>query len=510
MIPLVTREASREVDRDAVERLGLPTLLLMENAARGALHVLLGSFSDKLRRVLVVAGPGQNGGDGFALARHLIALGYATDVVTLCAPEKLRGDAKTNCDALQRLGTLPELVTADTGIGGLRILLGECSLIVDAMFGTGLDRPVTGLFGAVIEAINLAARPVVALDLPSGVDADNGAILGVAVRADATVTFGSHKRGLHQFPGAGLTGDVTCVELGVPAATHSEAMLVEPEDVAAAMPARPGDIHKGAAGHVLVVGGSPGKTGAALLSGWGAARSGAGLVTIASGAESARALDAKVVEMMTFGFDPDPERAVEQLMSFAPRVRAVALGPGLGTDETARKIAVALAVRLPVPTVLDADALNAIAGDLERVRHAEGPRVLTPHPAEAARLLGESVAQVQANRFASALRLAKRTGAIVALKGARTVVASPDGEYRICRRGTPALGAGGTGDVLTGIIATLLASHAPLLATAAGVVLHAMAAELAAQSDRGLFAREVADHVPAALTLCRKQAGTQL
>lgn len=501
MIPLLTRELVRSIDADAVEKLGVPIIVLMENAARGAFDVVRAKFADKLNRVLIVGGVGQNGGDGWALARHLIAAGFSPTVAFCCEENQIQGDAKTNFESLKRLGAqLVAIRSAQT----LTAHLEQASLIVDALFGTGLDRPVEGLYRDVILAMNQAEAPCVALDLPSGIDANTGNVLGVAVDADVTVTFAAHKRGLHQFPAVAHVGELVLVSIGVPAPELSQAALMEPADVARWLPERARDVHKGTAGHILIVAGSPGKTGAALLSSHAALRTGAGLVTIATRGAAREALDMKVVEVMTERLEDDVERAVEMAMSLGQRMKAAAVGPGLGLDEDAKRLAVSLAVRLPIPTVLDADALTAIAGDLERIRHAAGPRVLTPHPAEAARLLGTTVAEVQANRYASALRLAERTGAVVLLKGARTVVAAPGGEIRVCRRGTAALGSAGTGDVLTGVVASLLAALDPLVAASVGAVLHAVAGEVAAQSDRGLLAHEVADSLPAALQFCRQ------
>jgi NAD(P)H-hydrate epimerase len=347
---------------------------------------------------------------------------------------------------------------------------------------------------------------VVALDLPSGIDADTGAVLGVAVRAQMTITFAAHKRGLHQYPGVALAGVLHCVGIGVPPPQAADVSLIEPRDVAAWIPARPHDAHKGDAGHVLVVAGSPGRTGAALLAGLGALRSGAGLCTILSRGEVRAALDAKVIELMTAELPLHARAAVALAIDFAREKTSTVVGPGLGLDEEAHKLALGLAIELPLPTVLDADALSALGQDCGGLRGAAGPRVLTPHPGEAGRLLGISSAEVQADRYAAAMRIAVKTGAVVVLKGARTIIAEPGGAMRVCPTGTPAMAVAGTGDVLAGVIAALLGRAGAFDAASAAVYLHGLAGELAAHGDRGLLASELAQHVPDAFVRCRSCA----
>ncbi|MFW5875346.1 MAG: NAD(P)H-hydrate dehydratase, partial [Myxococcota bacterium] len=505
MIPLLQREAVRAIDADAIERLGVPSLVLMENAGRGATEALLARFAERAGRVVIVGGPGQNGGDGWVVARHLRNRGFDPLAVLVGDESKLKGDARTNWDVLAAMGVDRRVASKDAG-GELDRALDQASLVVDALFGTGLDRPIGGGYAEVVERIDATTVPCVALDLPSGIDADTGQVLGVAVRATLTPTFAAHKRGLHQHPGVDHAGEVVCVSIGVPGPRRATAMLFEPADVAEVLPPRAQDAHKGSAGHVLVVAGAAGRTGAALLSGLGALRGGAGLVTLAARGAARTALDQKVVELMTAPLPEDAPGAVHGAVELAARMQAAVVGPGLGTDDEAKRMQVELAMKLPVPTVLDADALTALSeGALEDLPGAAAPRVLTPHPGEAARLLGSSTAAVQSDRYTAVATLARRSGQVVVLKGARTVVGAPDGTVRVCRRGTPALASAGTGDVLSGVVASQLAGHQfPRVAAAAAVCLHALAGELAAQADRGLFAREVADALPRALLTCRE------
>jgi len=502
MIPLLSRAEARALDEDASSRLGLASSLLMENAGRGAFEILRAEFAADLARVAVIGGPGQNGGDGFVIARHLWNSGVCPRVVLIGDPARLRGDALANFRVLERLGIPCASVPGDD-LSMLVSALAHASLVIDALFGTGLDRPLSGAYAAAIERINAAAAKVVALDLPSGVDADSGAVLGAAVRADLTIAFAAHKRGLHQHPGAALAGEVRCASIGVPPPFDAAFALIEASDVAGWVPERAPDAHKGQAGHVLVVAGAPGRTGAALLCGLGALRAGAGLATLAARGQARAALDAKVVELMTAELSLEAEPAIAQVLELCQEKQAAVLGPGLGLDPAGRTLARRLALALPVPAVLDADALTALGEDCTELNGAAAARVLTPHPGEAARLLGISSASVQADRYGSALRLAQRSGCVVVLKGARTIVAEPGGRMRVCPRGTPAMAVGGTGDVLAGALAALLAQVEPFDAAAAAVYLHGVAGELAAEGDRGLLASELAHALPRALAHCR-------
>jgi NAD(P)H-hydrate epimerase len=416
-------------------------------------------------------------------------------------PAKLRGDAGTNFRTLERLGMACTTVAGDD-FAELDRVLGRATLVIDALFGTGLDRPLGGRYATVVDRINACQVPVVALDLPSGVDADSGALLGVAVRAEMTVTFAAHKRGLHQHPGATLAGVLHCASIGVPAPYESDVGLLEGRDVAGWIPVRAQDAHKGSVGHVLVVAGSPGRTGAALLSGLGALRSGAGLCTIAGRGEVRAALDAKVIELMTAELPLDAMSALARVVELARDKGAVVVGPGLGLDDEARTLARELAVGLTLPAVLDADALTALGVDCGMLRGAAAVRVLTPHPGEAARLLGTSSAEVQANRYAAATAIAAATGCVVVLKGARTIIADPGGAMRVCPTGHAALAVAGTGDVLSGVIGALLAQVDAFDAAAAAVYLHGLAGQMAATGDRGLLASELAAQLPAAFQRC--------
>jgi NAD(P)H-hydrate epimerase len=392
----------------------------------------------------------------------------------------------------------------------LRADLGGAEIVVDALLGTGGRGPATGAVASAIEAINTAGRPVCALDLPSGLPSDGEPAGGPVVRARMTVTFGLPKLGLVLPSGMSHAGRIEIADLGIPRAWLAEGIpagLLEADDARAALPLRVADAHKGTYGHLLVVAGSLGKTGAAALACHGALRAGTGLVTCAVPGSQQPVVAALLSEAMT---EPLLEteagtlsgKAVERIAALASRMDAVALGPGLGLDPETQAAVQALVRDVARPMVVDADALTALGARPALCRDAAAPRLLTPHPGEAARLLGCRIAEVQADRVGSARRLAAESGAVVALKGARTVVADPDGHVAINPTGNPGMATGGTGDVLTGIAAGLLAQGvAPGRALRAAVYLHGLAGDLAADTrgQAGLVAGDLADAVPAAI-----------
>jgi NAD(P)H-hydrate epimerase len=514
MIPLLTAEAMRAADRRAIDRLGVAGLVLMENAGREAVDLMERAFGPlRGRRVVVLCGRGNNGGDGFVAARHLEARGVRVDAWLAGAGGELRGEAAANL-AILRQGGVPvrEVVETAGGVdlGPLRAALGTADLVIDALLGTGTRGAATGLVAAVIATVNESGRPVCALDLPSGLSADTGTAEGPAIRARLTVTFGLPKLGLFLGAGAVLAGRVEIADLGVPRdwlATESSVALLEAGDVRAALPPRPLEAHKGRYGHVLVVAGALGKTGAAVLTCRGALRSGAGLVTCALPASQQPVVAGHLPEAMTEAL---PEtvahtpsaKAVDRILELAAARQSLVVGPGAGLDPETQALMREIARETACPTVIDADGLTALVGQVGLLREARGPRILTPHPGEAARLLGTSAGAVQADRLGSARRLAEASGAVVALKGAGTVVARPDGIATLNPTGNPGMATGGMGDVLSGIVGGLLAQGVEVAAaTRAAVYLHGLAGDLlAAQTGgAGLLAGEVADLVPAAI-----------
>jgi hydroxyethylthiazole kinase-like uncharacterized protein yjeF len=519
VIRLATAEEMRRADRRATERYGVPSLVLMENAGRGAAEVvarLLGPVPG--RRVTIVCGKGNNGGDGFVVARHLAGRGAVVGVWLVGRAAEVRGDALVNLEAVRRAGLPLVEVGTPEALEGLRRGLRDADLVVDALLGTGVTGPVTGLVGAAIAALNEAGRPVCALDLPSGLSADHGRLQGPVVHARVTVTFGLPKLGLYLHPGAASAGQVELCDLGVPRAWLEEGVaagMVEAADVAALLPARPADAHKGHYGHLLVVAGSVGKTGAAVLACRGALRAGTGLVTCVLPATQQPIVAAQVAEAMTepvaeTGSQSLSAKAVDRILELLARMDAVAIGPGVGLEPETQEAVRQLVHAVERPMVVDADALTALAGHLGRLRDARGPRLLTPHPGEAGRLLGIGTGEVQADRLGSARRLAEESGAWVALKGAGTVVAGPEtpGDatpaVTLNPTGNPGMASGGMGDVLTGLAGGLLAQGlSPAAALRAAVYLHGLAGDLAAEAggQAGLLAGDVAEALPRALRL---------
>ncbi|HMI88316.1 MAG TPA: NAD(P)H-hydrate dehydratase [Polyangiaceae bacterium] len=516
MKPVLSRAQMRAYDKFAVESCHVPGVVLMENAGRGAADVieriLGGKLGGKTNRVVVVCGAGNNGGDGFVVARHLHARGYEVTSFLIGASEKVTGDARINHDAYIDLGGQCVELTDGVDLGRLETELARAAMTVDALFGTGLARPIDGQLRAVVELVNRAAARRVALDIPSGLDADTGMPLGVAVRAEDTVTFGCLKLGLLTPDGARLAGRVHLVDLGVPSMVLDKvghvAEVIESETVAEWISPREADVHKHAAGSVLCVAGSAGKLGAALLVGRSAMRGGAGLVTLASWPDAVDALELRVVELMSARIDrADIAGSLDRALAGK---RTVVIGPGLGLDQDAKSAVEHILLRFEGTTIVDADALTLFAGRPEAFAVASGPIILTPHPGEAARLLGTKSHEVEQNRAGCVRELAQRARSTVVLKGARTMVAGSTGPLYINTTGNPALATAGAGDVLAGIIAALACVMPAERAAPAGVHVHGLAADRWRSqhggADRGLLAGELGDLVPAVLAALAKGA----
>ncbi len=490
---VLTAAQMRAVDRAAMVDLGLPGIVLMENAGRGVVdlinrHMPLGPGLV----VTVVCGAGQNGGDGFVIARHLANQGARVTVLLAAAATRISGDAAVFAGVVNQLKAIPQVdLSGETTVTRWVRELAGSAVIVDALFGTGLRADVTGAAAAAIVAMNQTPALRVAVDIPSGLDADTGVAPGVAVAADITATMGCRKLGL-VLDAAARVGQVVVVDLGVSidglaAAARAVGPLchwLEPAAVGKLLPRRASTAHKGSAGHLLLIAGSPGKTGAAVLAARAALRGGAGLVTVASTGAGQVALDAKLVEAMSAAYavgDDAEADSFGRLADLAGGMRAVAIGPGIPTGPAMKGLVARLVADLPRPMVVDADALNLLGGAAAAVlRGAPAARVLTPHPGEMGRLLGMATAEVQRDRLGCARRLAAEANAVVVLKGARTVIATPDGTAYINPAATAALATGGSGDVLTGLVGALLVQGlAAVDAACAAVFVHGQAAESA-------------------------------
>jgi NAD(P)H-hydrate epimerase len=455
----------------------------------------------------VVCGRGNNGGDGFVVARLLRRRGRPVSVWLLGDAGDVRGDAAAMLAAWRRGGGRVRALAGREDVAGLASECRRAALVVDALFGTGLNAPLAGPARDVVDAINASGAPTLAVDIASGVSSDTGQVLGAAVRARVTATFGLAKVGQVVFPGAEHTGALEIVDIGLVDEGLLEAgpgiELLEPATVAAWLPRRTRAGHKGTFGHVLVIAGSRGKLGAALLAAHAAGRGGAGLTTLAVPSSLQPAAEGRVAEVMTAAVDDDGTGCgtsgdPERLRALLEGRTAVVCGPGLGLGDGPRALVAALIELTPVPLVLDADGLNAVAGTaLLRARPA--PTIVTPHPGEMARLLGGTVPDVQADRIGVARRFAAAERVVVVLKGARTVIADPAGRTAICPTGNPGLGSGGTGDVLAGLVGSMLAQGlAPFEAATYAVFVHGRAADRIAadRGEVGLLARDVLAEVP--------------
>jgi hydroxyethylthiazole kinase-like uncharacterized protein yjeF len=510
MIRVVSAAEMRDLDRRAVAECGIPSLLLMENAGAETAREIQAAFPGESRsRVVVLCGRGNNGGDGFVVARRLAGRGASVRTFLLARRDEVQGDARVNLEILEKLGEAPVEIASAHDLPALGDAIRSAGLVVDALLGTGSRGATQGLFAEVIAAVNQARKPVVSVDIPSGLGADLPEPLGPAIRATLTVTFALPKISLQLYPAAGYAGTVRVVDIGIPERLlgYGPVGLLEPADVAIAFPARDPAAHKGSFGHVLVVAGSLGKTGAAALTALAAQRSGAGLVTLAVPASLNAILEVKLTEVMT---EPLPETethsigldALERLAQLAEGKSVVAIGPGLGTHPATQQLVRALLTRLRLPVVVDADGLNALAGESEILQLAAGRLVLTPHPGEYARLLGIPLSEVLADRIRLARETATRFDLTLVLKTARTIVADSEGTLAIVPTGNPGMATGGTGDVLTGLIAGLIAQgSAPPESGRAGAYLHGLAGDLAAGrlGQEAMLAGDLLESIPDAI-----------
>jgi NAD(P)H-hydrate epimerase len=511
---VVTAQQMQRLDHRTIHEAGIPGIVLMENAGRGTAAQIERLFPDvRDRRVVVLSGKGNNGGDGFVIARCLLDTGCTVSCLLIGQAEQVSGDARIMLHAYQQAGGSLQVIADAEQWQHAADSLQHAGLIIDALLGTGLSGAVAGLHQRIIQDVNcLQGIPVVSVDVPSGVDATTGKILGAAIRAQLTCTLGLPKLGLVLFPGAAHAGSLEVIDIGIPrslvAQEHTAAGLLEQQDFKGLIPARLPESHKGTYGHVCILAGSPGKTGAAALASQAAMRTGAGLVTLGIPQQLNPILEAKLTEVMT---EPLPDAGDGYLgLESWPRIQeliagksVIALGPGLAVrTETARLVhKIVAAARAPL--IIDADGLNAIAQDAAFLKGLSVPAVLTPHPGEMARLAGISTQAVQEDRPGQASAFAVRHGVIVVLKGSRTIIAEPDGTISINPTGNPGMASGGMGDVLTGIIAGLLSQGLSASAAARlGVFVHGLLGDRIAreQGPVGIMATDLLAGIPAALS----------
>lgn len=506
---LVTAEEMRDMDRNTIDSFGVPGRVLMENAGRGAVRVLLKSFPDiQNRNVGVIAGRGNNGGDGFVIARYLFQRGVRVKVFLLAERSAVKGDAAANLELLYKLNVPVIEIPEPSAMVSHKIAMLHQQIWVDAILGTGLNSEVKGYFKEVIRFLNESGKPVFAVDIPSGLNSDTGQPLGECIRASATATFAYAKTGHCVYPGAELTGALTVVDIGIPPFMADQVSprqhLMNRKNMSGLLINRSPDAHKGSAGHLLVVAGSPGKSGAAAMTAVSAMRAGAGLVTAAVPVSIHSALETLAIEIMTC---PLPDEgsgmlgmgAFESIMDQSSKKQCLALGPGMGQSDDARSLTAAIVQESRIPVVIDADGLNCIAGQTDILKSVEIPLVLTPHPGEMARLTGLSTAEVQKDRIACARQFAQTTGTHVVLKGAATVIAHPDGSVYINQTGNSGMASGGMGDILTGIIAGLITQgYSCESAVRLGVYMHGLTADTLSREigPAGYLAGDLMNAIP--------------
>ncbi len=505
---VLNTQQMREADRRTIDEIGLPSIVLMENAGRQAVAAMEAAFDDlATSHVAVLCGRGNNGGDGFVVARTLAQRGVQSTVFLLGTVADVRGDARTNLEVLGRIGlTVVEISNAqDWELHFSEV--SECDLVVDAMLGTGFSGSLTGLLETVVADVNGLGVPIVAIDLPTGVSADSHEIEGSPIEASMTVTLAAPKIPLVFPPADTYGGDLVIADIGIPPPIIDELEgpyieLLTRERMRELVPARAADSHKGDFGRVLIVAGSIGKTGAAHLAALGALRSGAGLVTIAAPRSAVPIIASMGPEYMTEPLEETAAgtvdfSALDRVLEMDPDV--IAVGPGLGQDPSTAAFVLGLVERAGVPLVVDADGLNAFAGEADRLLGRDGVDVIiTPHPGELARLVNVSVEAVQHDRLNYARDFAASHRAHVVLKGHRTIIAGPDNRAFINLTGNAGMATGGTGDLLTGMIAAWFAQLLDAEAACKlAVYLHGTAGDLA-EADEGevaLVASDVANHL---------------
>ena len=506
---LVTAEEMREIDRKAIREFGVPSLQLMEKAGEEvaeAVREMLGHLPGK--RVAIFAGQGNNGGDGFVAARYLLGEGVEVKTYLLGRKEEVKGDAGAN---LKRLTQPVEEVKENKDLDKVRDDLARVNLIIDALLGTGARGEVRGILRETIALLNESSPPIISVDIPSGLEGNKGKPLGACIKAVRTVAMGLPKRGLVLYPGAEYVGELKIADIGIPSevlnAQGLKVNLLEGKDISSLLPHRRKDSHKGDYGHILILAGSTGFTGAAALASLGALRSGGGLVTLGVAKSLNSIMEVKLTEAMT---KPLPEtgegslslEAEGEILQLAQKVDALAIGPGLSTHPETSELVRRLLAKINKPMVIDADGLNGLAGNISLLTRSPASIIITPHPGEMGRLVGKTTGDVQSERIGVAQEVASQTGTVVVLKGARTVISDQEGEAYVNPTGNPGMARGGMGDILTGMIASFIGQGlTELEAAKAGVYIHGLAGDIAAKSqgEVGLMATDLLDNLPQAI-----------
>jgi len=513
MMKVATAEQMQELDRKSIENYKIPGIVLMENAGRGAAEVISKTFPDiQHKKVAVISGKGNNGGDGFVIARHLMNQGTMVKVFLLTDPRALRGDAETNYQIFYRMkgDILP--LPSSKDYQKIKKELEKFDLLVDGIFGTGLDAEVRGYYREVIDHLNTLQKPMVAIDIPSGLDANTGKPFGTAIKATLTITFGLPKIGLLISPGLDYAGEVKVIDIGIPKRLVDEeriqTYLLEGDEIRrwVSTRRRP-ETHKGDYGHLLVLAGSVGKTGAAAMACEAALRMGAGLVTLAIPKSLNPIMEMKLTEVMTEPLPETPKqtlslRAYSSILRLCENKSAVVIGPGIGTFKETQALVVKLVKSLELPMIIDADGITALSTQPKIFPLNNRNLVLTPHPGEMARLIRSTPKEIQGDRIGVSRNFAQSNHLYLVLKGHRSLIATPKGEIFINPTGNPGMASGGTGDVLTGMIGGLVCQGLDILTSLQiSVYLHGWAGDEVAREigEKSLVATDILRKIPTLL-----------
>lgn len=511
---VVSPDTMREIDRIAIEDMKIPSVVLMENAGReiaiAIREVLNRGKEPEASKIVFFCGKGNNGGDGFVAARHLANMGFDVHVFVISDFGHLKGDAALNFYIIKNMRIKISCLLKDEDLKDAWEISQDAKVIVDALFGTGLKGRLEGFIVKVVEMINKLNSFVLSVDIPSGICGVSGKVLGSAIKANQTITMALPKLGLLLYPGANFVGKLVTADIGTPfdilKTTPSQGEILETSYIRKFFKPYSPDVHKGSFGRVFIIAGSRGMTGAAALSGLSAIRSGAGLVTIGIPESLNDILEVKLTEAMTLPLSETSgslsEEALDEALDFSQKSDVVLLGPGLSTGEETKKFVYSFVKSCDKPMVIDADALNILSDMPKLLRDIPGPKILTPHPGEMARLLNIRPLEVQEDRVGSVTNAAKRFNCIVVLKGARTLVADPYGQLWINPTGNPGMATGGSGDVLAGIIAAFLARGMDLHEAAlSGVYIHGLSGDLAAygKGEISLIANDIIEFLPQAI-----------
>ncbi|HOM02315.1 MAG TPA: NAD(P)H-hydrate dehydratase [Acetivibrio sp.] len=509
---IVTPVQMREIDSYTINSIGIPGIVLMENAAVRMTDEILKDYGSIVNKNIVLfAGKGNNGGDAFAVARHLCNKGANTVVFILAAKKDISGDARINLDILEKMGIETVEVLESGKLEEVEARLERADLVVDGIFGTGLKGGIKGFKGDVIRLVNQKSKPVIAVDIPSGVDGETGEIAGECIKAYKTVTFGYPKFGHFLHPGCEFAGELVVADISIPESVAEKfnvrSYVIDRETVSKLIPKRHINSNKGDYGRVFVITGSFGMTGAGCLAGNAALRSGTGLLYLGVPKALSFIYECNLTEAVTIPLEDEnkgflTKSCIPQILRHMEKMDAVAVGPGLSTEEGVEDVVFSVVENSRVPLVIDADGLNLIAKDLSVLKRSKAPIVLTPHPGEMARLMGTSIEDVQKNRVNAAREFSEKWGVTTVLKGAKTIVAASDKRVFVNLTGNPGMATGGTGDVLTGVIASFIGQGLdPVDAAVAGIYLHGLCGDRVAsiKGEHGLVAGDLPGEISHAI-----------